>query len=32
LDENISLLQGIGMTIAALGAVFVQIKKRGNFK
>jgi len=32
LDETITFKEGIGMSIAAFGAVLVQIKKRGNFK
>jgi len=32
LGETITFKEGIGMTIAAFGAVLVQIKKRGNFK
>ena len=32
LDENISIQEGIGMVITALGAVLVQIKKRNNPK
>ena len=32
LGETITFKEGIGLTIAAFGAVLVQIKKRGNFK